>query len=233
MLDNRINKLHITEKHNDKMEGLGSMSTNALQNEYCIQNKQCEGSVCQKCYAISMLLRYSNLGKALENNTSILTNDVLPPEQLPFTNFRYFRFEAFGDIANEIHFINYLNICNKNPHTNFALWTKKPQIIDTVFNDMKYKKPNNLQIVVSSLYLNTVFNIEAMPYKKRYWFIDKIFTVYTSQYAIDHDIKVNCGGKRCIDCLECYTKNDTFYINEIVKSEWKKYVRLLSEKEGK
>ena len=225
MLDNRINQLKTTEKHNGKMKGMQSLSTSALCNEQCIQNKQDPESICNKCYALSMLLQYSNLTKMLESNYAILTSSILPINELPATNVRYFRFEAFGDIANEIHFINYINMCVKNPHTQFAIWSKNPHIIDTVLNDMHYEKPHNLEIVISSLYLNVAFNIDAMPYKKRYWFVDKIFTVYTADYAIKHNIPVNCGNKKCIECRLCYDPQEKgiMYINEIVKNEQKRY----------
>ena len=222
-----MNRLHITEQHTGKMEGMGSMSTSALCNERCIQNKQDPESVCNKCYAIAQALRYANLSRAIEKNFAILTSEILTDDLLPYVNFHYFRFEAFGDIANEIHFINYLNICFKNPNTKFAIWTKNPDLMATVFNEMGYKKPKNLEIVVSSLYLNVILDITAN--KKRYWFIDKIFTVFTMDYALKHNIIINCGNAVCFNCRVCYEKqsNEIIYINEIEKSEQKSYYEAL------
>lgn len=224
--NNYYNVLHITKDHTGKMLNMASLSTSVVMNEYCMQNRMLDGSICQKCYAIATTERYTPLAACLEHNYNLLTKDVLQFVSLPYTTALLFRFEAFGDIANETHFINYLNICYKNPQTYFALWTKNPQIIDTVLNEMKYKKPDNLQIIVSSLYLNVVFNIDKLPYKNRYWFINKVFTVYTMDYAIKNKIKINCGGNACYTCQVCYVPNidnKIVYINEMLKSDWRKY----------
>jgi hypothetical protein len=45
-----------------------------------------------------------------------------------------------------------------------------------------------------------------------------IFNVYSSRYAIDHAIDINCSGS-CATCLKCYTQN-RFIINELVKEKW-------------
>ena len=82
---------------------------------------------------------------------------------------------------------------------------------------MEYKKPDNLIIIISSLFLNTQWNYETLPYSSKYWFIDKIFTVYSKKYINDNNIQVNCGSKKCLDCKLCYTKNSIKFINEILK----------------
>jgi hypothetical protein len=230
MKNNLFNSIHVTEKHNGKMKGLGSISTSPLYNEQCLQNRMIKGSVCEKCFSFAQINCFKkNFPETLENNTIILTNSILPLDQLPRLNFMYFRFESFGDIANETHFINYLNICKVNPQTNFAIWSKNPQIMDAVFNDMKIEKPKNLNIVISSLFLNLKYNLDTLHYKKRYWFIDKIFTVYNADFAIENNVEVNCGNKKCMECLKCYTKNDTIYINEVLKNEQKRYYKALEE----
>ena len=43
---------------------------------------------------------------------------------------------------------------------------------------------------------------------------DRKFSVFTPEYAEEHGIELNCSGKRCMDCLQCYTKNGIKYINE-------------------
>jgi hypothetical protein len=194
-----------------------SLSTSPLVNKQCQKNCKIKGAVCEKCFSITMMKRYHALVKKLERNHAILTTEVIPVEYLPMINCKYFRFEAFGDLENEIQFINYLNICYKNPDVNFAIWTKNPHIMNEVFNEMKYKKPNNLNIIVSSLFLNNVWKIDHLPYAKKYWFIDKIFTVYDSKFINENNIEINCGSKKCLDCLLCYTKNDIKFINEKLK----------------
>lgn len=211
-------ELKLTLKHNGKMRGIQSLSTSVLENKQCMKNAKIDGSICQKCFAIRQLNCFKkNFPDALKHNTQVLTSKIIPFEFLPQVNCMYFRFEAFGDLNNDIQFINYVNICNKNKHTTFALWTKNPQIIDDVFNNQGYKKPKNLIIIISSLFINRQYNFEVLPYSNRFWFVDKIFTVYDKKYILENNININCGSKSCINCLKCYTKNNEKYINEILK----------------
>lgn len=211
-------KIELTTNHNDKMEGMFSCSTACTVNEQCLKNAAVPGSVCEKCYSFRMLKRFKNLRLKLERNSAALTQYILNPEEQPVINAAFFRFEAFGDIANETHFINYLNMCSKNPWTQFTIWTKSPHIMDAVFNDMGHKKPDNLIIIVSSLFINQAWNLDILPYAARYWFIDKIFTVYSADYIATHpEIEINCGARKCLSCLKCYTKNNIRYINELLK----------------
>ena len=206
-----------TKQHTGKMAGFSSLSTASSCNGQCKKNAKIKGSICEKCYSNKMQKRYKALKKVLEKNHSILTKEVLPVEVLPFINVTYFRFEAFGDLENETQFINYLNIANANKHCRFAIWTKNPHIIDEVLNGMNYKKPKNLNIIVSSLFINKEWNYKNSPYAQRYWFIDKVFTVYDKQYIKENNININCGAKSCISCLKCYKKNNIKIINEVLK----------------
>ena len=212
---------------NTKMEGLQSINTSTRLNTRCRKNASVKGSVCEKCFAETYLNMRKHLNLNCEHNTQVLTDSIIPMEYLPFINQYVFRFESFGDLNNEIQFINYLNICYKNPQTTFAIWSKNPDIMDQVFNEMKYKKPNNLIIVISSLFLNVEFKLENMPYSKRYWFIDKIFTVYTCEYAIKNNININCGRKKCLNCKLCYSHNKVKIINEVLKSQQPLYYYIM------
>lgn len=204
-------KLHITNHQpKQKMEGMRSISTSVLKNSFCDKRRKCEGSICQKCYAFNQVKRYSNLNKCLERNTEILTTSIIPYAELPRMTDRFFRFESFGDLNNDIQFINYLNICTKNPQTNFALWTKNFGILDQVLKYMD--KPANLFIIASSYEINKKEDlINQFPW------IDKVFTVFTSDFAEEHGIQINCGSRKCIDCQLCYTHNHVKEINELVK----------------
>ena len=50
------------------------------------------------------------------------------------------RFHSHGELINETHLINLVNIALHNPHCNFALWTKRFDIISKYFK--KNKKPS-------------------------------------------------------------------------------------------
>lgn len=202
--------IHITthtKKH--KMAGIGSISTSVLENPFCQQRRKCKDSICAQCYANNQVKIYPNLNRCLERNTELLTKAVLPYDELPTINDSIFRFEAFGDLGNEVQFINYLNICTKNPQTNFALWTKNFGIVERVFKYMD--KPENLILVASS------YNINKKEDLSHFEWIDKVFTVYTEEFADKNGIEINCGARKCAECLQCYTSNSITEINEIVR----------------
>jgi len=204
-----MNILHITKNHTGKMEGMQSLSTSCKGNPNCAKFAQIEGSVCAKCYAQRMMKMYKNLDGCLEKNAEILSKIDLSKqtELIPQINAAFFRFEAFGDLLNEQHVKNFFTIAKANPDTHFALWTKNPKLIANVI-DEGINKPDNLNIIVSSLFLNKVVDLD-------YDFIDKIFTVYDKEHA--DQVTINCGKKKCIDCKLCYKKNDVKYINELLK----------------
>ena len=159
-----------------------------------------------------MMKRYNALDVRLSDNLAILSASVLPLSVLPLIPVKYFRFEAFGDLASVNQVINYFNIAKKNPETLCALWTKNPQFIAKAIK-MGYDKPNNLQIVLSSPELNKPIN------KTRFAFVDKIFTVYDKKHA--GDVVINCGSRSCLACGRCYRPNPVGvglqYVNELLK----------------
>lgn len=201
------NELHITTNHTGKMKGMCSISTSCKTNANCERYSKIPGSVCQKCYAQRMMQMYKQMSPCYERNAEILTSRVLKMDELPVINSKYFRFEAFGDLHNEIQLENYFNICKKNKATKFALWTKNPHIVAKIAD----KKPKNLQILVSSLFLNKEVDISNMPY------IDKVFTVYDKKTISENNIEINCGGRSCASCLRCYKNNGEKHIREKLK----------------
>lgn len=207
-LADEIIKLHITEKHTGKMKGMQSLSTSCKTNPNCEKYSQIPGSICSKCYAQRQMKMYKNMSAAFERNADVLTTQIIPKDQLPLINACYFRFEAFGDLHNATQLINYFNICKKNKDVNFALWTKNPYIVKEVVETEK--KPNNLQIIVSSLFINKQLDISNMPY------IDKVFTVYDKDTIERENIDINCGARNCLECHKCYKKGVTV-INEKLK----------------
>lgn len=207
--------VHFTKKHNGKMTGFMSISTSPTMNTFCQFRSQCEGSICQKCYAVRMMDQYKLLDRALIKNYEVLTSQIIPVEKMPLLNCLMFRFESFGDIQNEIQIINYFNLCKRNPRVQFTIWTKNmgvyKRLFENGYNGVKYSKPKNLILIVSSPMINTALKIEDFP------FADKVFTVYDKEYIKANDIKINCGAKSCMTCQRCYSKNKVVYINEKMK----------------
>lgn len=203
-------KIHVTLKHTGKMEGMTSISTSCACNARCKRNAEIKGSICEKCYSFRMMKFRAGMAAAFERNYNLLTSSILPAEDLPVINAKYCRIESFGDIANWIQAANYLNIIRKNPDVKFAWWTKNPDLIKEALFKTRTTKPDNVQIVLSSLFVN----------KKRvtrYNFIDKVFTVYDKQTAEEKHIDINCGARHCMSCLKCYEKNMFIEINELLK----------------
>lgn len=202
--------LHITTKHNGKMEGMQSLSTSCRQNPFCEVRSKVPGSICEKCYAQLMMKTYKQLDPCMQKNGEVLSGRVLEENELPNLNVAYFRFEAFGDLINENHVINYFNICKKNPDTHFALWTKNPFLISKTIKDYGYEKPDNLKIVLSSERINEKADISPYP------FVDKVFTVYDKEFISENRVDINCGGRKCVECKACYT-GDVVEIREQLK----------------
>lgn len=204
--------LHYCVNHTGKMSGLHSLSTSVNVNPYCIKRQMKGNSICAHCFSASMMKQYKQLNEVTTRNSEILTASILPDSVLPFIPVRFFRFESFGDLINVNQVINYFNIAKKNPDTLCALWTKNPHIVAKAI-EMGHTKPANLQIVLSSPFVNK-------PVKStKYGFIDKIFTVYDKQTA--KEVNINCGARSCLACGRCYRPNPDGskiqYINEILK----------------
>lgn len=205
----KISGLHFTTKHSGKMAGMASISTAVTTNERCKKNAQIKGSICEMCYAAKQMKFYPSMEKPMVENQRILTSDILPMEKLPRINNIYFRFESFGDLNNHIQAINYFRICYKNPKVKFALWTKNPDYIAEAIA-AGYEKPENLNIVLSSLFINK-------ERKNVFDFVDKVFTVYDEKFIDEHGININCGARNCFTCGLCYEKNGISVINEKLK----------------
>jgi hypothetical protein len=153
---------------------------------------------------------YSALDKCLVENYRVLTTTLIPVEDMPVLNYLMFRLESFGDVQNETQLLNYFNLCKRNPRVQFTIWTKNTAIFARVLAENE--KPANLIIIISSPFVNRALEIADYPWA------DKIFTVYSSEYAALHGVKINCGALSCATCQKCYNReNTTVYINELLK----------------
>ena len=215
-------KKAITYDHTGKMQGMISLSTNCMLCKTCQarHNTNDDLCICKHCYSWRMLSQYKTLAEKLTRNTELLTKYDFTVNDIPAINNKYARFEAFGEIFDHKQVKNYFTICKANKSTMFALWTKNPAVIDHAMMLYRLKKPRNLIIVYSEPYINklwTLADFEAL--KKEYPFIDKVFTVHNKESEIYkyHNELINCGNKKCMDCLTCYTRNKTWLIYELLK----------------
>ena len=210
-----------------KMECVVHVSTSCLLNDYCNARMKCGENICAECFAQAVLNHYSALNVNCEHNHLLLTDHILDPIQWrqleQVKPDQLVRFEAFGDLANDIQVANYFIACYLFPHLKFALWTKNPWLVKIAISK-GYKKPSNLEIVYSPQKMND--NKDGLEAIKKYSFIDKVFTVYTSDYALENDVCINCGNKQCDKCKTCYLKQKNIvFINEILKKDLNRYLQ--------
>ena len=201
--------------HTGKMKEMISLSTSVLKNAFCQKRSKCKKSICSKCYANRMTKAYKGLEKVLAINTKALTTNIFPVYLFPkFESGRLLRLEAFGDLNNEIQVINYFRFCERNYDCKIALWTKNPFLIDRVIKK-GFSKPQNLIIIYSNPILDKLISDTKLI--ARYPFIDKVFSVFTKDYAKAETITINCGARNCFTCQRCYSTKTGFHVNELVK----------------
>ena len=207
----------ICKNHTGKMYGIQSISTSCACNRFCAMRAQEKTSICSHCYAQAQLKRYKTLSAKLESNYEFYNNVVLTESDIPFINQSVFRFESFGDLESVTQFANYCMIAKCNANTRFTLWTKNLFIVNA-YLDNKGKIPRNLYIIVSSPVINKVYDVSNISERLKKH-VSAVFTVYDKKFAADNDIEINCGGRKCIECMRCYSLNHdrTVYINELLK----------------
>lgn len=209
--------LKVSNNFTGKMEGMTVITTAMCNNPNCERLSHIEGAICQQCYSKTALAYRKNVKECYITNGEILSSGIIPTNQIPYINSNFCRLESHGDLFNETHLENYLKVCKKNPQTSFALWTKQYDLVYEYFKT--HKAPRNLTLVISSLMMNKQMDIQRY---KNLGLKVKVFTVYSKEYLAEHsDVKINCGGRKCIDCLRCYKGKETV-INELLKKDQKK-----------
>lgn len=194
-------------------------------NKFCLQRAKNPSTICFHCYSIQSMNYKKGFAKRLKENSETMNSGIIDVSDLPVINTPFYRFESHGDQASEISVINTLNICDSNPNTSFAVWTKNPFFFDRVFR-AGYSKPRNLIIILSSCFVNVPAKVGKYAY-----FIDGVFTVYTAEYALANNIRINCGRTDCLTCLRCYMHhNGLFTVNEILKSDSRRYYKQLAKR---
>jgi hypothetical protein len=146
-----------------------------------------------------------------QQNSDRLSKAILESWQIPYLGDSVVRFNAHGELINEIHAVNCLKIAYYNPDATFALWTKRTDFLKEAYSWAKrnisdYQK-DNITFVRSSVRLNDV--------DRKLPLIDHVFTVFEKDLA--HIININCHGKKCIECMLCYGKEKPIFINEVLK----------------
>ena len=220
--------VHVSFDMTGKMFGINGISTSPLCNEYCQKRINNPDMICSHCFSVASQWK-KGLRENLIENSDLLTDHIFTEDEMPLlmSPTGMFRFESHGDLQHgekgEIQVVNYFNFAKANPALHFALWTKNPWVIDQAMKKYGITKPENLRIIGSSYYLNK----PMVEFYRRYDFIDNIFTVYSLEYAMEHKVRISCGGRSCARCQKCYKGgHDSYEINELLKEDAKKAVKV-------
>ena len=192
-----------------KMKGIESLSTYKKTSSICLFLSQHNG-ICKKCYAEKSIKLYkSSLIPSLIYNTLLLKYIDIDPQQIPYINNKYFRFESFSDLQGSKHLKNLIAICKKNKNTIFTLWTKAGYTLVKMMQEEKIKKmPSNLNIVISEFYINKktdeeyLKNLESCINTSNKL---KCFCVFDDEKMRNNSDMYLCKNS-CINCLKCYKK---------------------------
>lgn len=209
--------LWIVNHMSNKLEGICSISSSVHDNCFCKARRILKDCICSHCYAHNQQSYQTGLKEHNILNGIILRNILIPVKYFKLLRivFPYIRIESFGDVQNVIQARNYIRIIKAFPEKRCAIWSKNIMIWKQAF--VAEGKPKNTTYVHSSSYVNKPEEID----KKQYPFVDHVFTVFTKKYAKENNITINCGGRKCLDCIikkiNCYYRNTAFYINELLK----------------
>jgi len=201
-------KVHVS-KMSGKLANIKAINTNNLSNDFCRRMAKNPNTMCAHCYANRNLKGYRKACvPAFEHNSKMLSRPL--GDNIPkFKSGEKVRFNGYGELVNEIHLHNIINIARLNPDTFFALWSKRKDLIRQYFDVPGRVKPKNLNIIYSSPILNKRYRVPK--------YHDKVFTVYDKNTIEEKCININCGAKDCNSCNICYSKNRVSYVNEKLK----------------
>ena len=214
MITAQKSPVYISKHMNGKMEDMNAISTNTLTNTYCITMHNADkhykksNVICKSCYSMKSFKGYLHKNtKLYQRNSDLLSKDIIEFKDIPVINSLYFRFHAHGELINEMHLINLCRICVANPKVTFSLWTKRLDILNKVFDVRNDGKPKNLKIIYSNPIINKI--VKTVPP-----LCDKVFNNVDKDKYVDEQ---NCTGRKCIECLTCYTDSPINVIVEGVK----------------
>lgn len=204
-----MSKIHLS-KMSGKLKGFLSINTNPINNEFCIKTSANENMICSKCYSLRMLSTYrANCVKNFEENSKLLSENIISEKDLPdYSNHKRVRINSHGELINDNHYINIVNLAKKNPTVTFSLYTKRKDLVWRLIKKGYFAE--NIIYIYSSLKINP--GLVGPPRG-----FEKTFSVFTKEYIDKNNIAINCGGKSCANCLLCYGHNSTKFVNEIIK----------------
>jgi len=131
--------------------------------------------------------------------------DPLEDWQIPrFKPGKYVRLLSHGELETAMQFENFCKIAEVNYLAFFTMWTKRRDLVEAG------KIPKNLRIIYSSLWIGKREEVVDMKMKG----FTGVFTVYEKREDIPEG-DVLCEGKRCRDCMHCYSGPVGKHIGEV------------------
>jgi hypothetical protein len=197
-----------------KLGGILAINTSPLDNPFCnrMATESPPDTVCRQCYSRTTLQEHRrNARPAWVLNGLILSENALTWDTVPkFQPGSTIRFNGHGELINLLHAENLIWIAKYNPDSRFTLWTKRAYLVQEALQTQG-GKPKNLTLIYSNPRLvSGVREIQAVPPYR----FDGVFNVARKGALVP----VNCGKRRCLDCMACYGgEKDLFCIVERLK----------------
>ena len=199
-----------------KLAGLLALNTDTTTNEFCIKRnaKKALNNICAKCYSFAMLLKHrKNCVPKFQRNSEFLSRVELKFTDVPVINQAWVRFSGHGELINALHFANLCTIAEKNPHCNFALWTKRV----TIVRNHKGLIPPNMILIFSNPTIGKIID-PPRGFHKSFNNVESGSAELTRDRLRKKIWRTqDCTGQKCIDCLACYSHNGKTVIIENVK----------------
>lgn len=212
-----------------KLQDILAITSSCLCNEFCKKMHLNIGMVCHECYAVDGLEFKSASRIRYRRNTELLSESLIPDDLLPnFYCVDVARFETHGDWVNLTHAVNEMRIAQRNPKTEFTVWTKR---VDLLVKLVKagYTQPTNFHIKVSSPMLNRTASQRTKEWLTENGWNVTFFTVYNlkgliAEYGVEYlrehgDEVITCGGRDCRSCMKCYGNHPMTDVVELLKQD--------------
>ena len=127
-------------------------------------------------------------------------------KKMQILNDLFIRIHGHGELINQTHYENMVNMAKWNPRTTFALWTKRYDIVKK-YHDQHGDVPENMILIYSNPIVGKIMTKPPKYFHK----------TFNNVWEDEHKDQQNCTGQKCADCMLCYNHNDTNVIVEKVK----------------
>ena len=188
-----------------KLKKVSAVNSSPLDNPFCLEMAKSSDNICHYCYSQSMLKGFrKNCRPSWAKTGEKMSSQPLDDSEVPTIKTELCRFSAHGELFNKTHADNCFTIARGNPSVQFALWTKRPELVDVD------NCPDNVVLVLSSKCMNVP---DELPDG-----FHKVFTVWSGLGIEREGVIINCGARDCDACRLCYNKNNgVVNVNEKIK----------------